>query len=184
MKKNIFSGWVFINKLHDIYKCRNVIQTSLIPRKIIYNCILPNFCSFLLTLKVVKKIIIDANVNIVARFFCSCRFCRDGLMLLQGVLACLCVLYVTDYGYHPWHQFSAVMPGAKMSWLLSIGRLVSKTDNVMHLAHLVKQVSVDVVGWSSCGQSHQRQRHPMWSRETSINFCVKITTGKITTGRI
>ena len=26
-----------------------------------------------------------------------------------------------------------------------IGRLVSKTDNVMHLAHLVKQVGVDYV---------------------------------------
>ena len=28
-------------------------------------------------------------------------------------------------------------------WLLYIGRLVSKTDNVMNLAHLVKQASVD-----------------------------------------
>ena len=32
-----------------------------------------------------------------------------------------------------------------MSWLLCIGRLVSKTDNVMHFARLVKQPSVDSV---------------------------------------
>ena len=34
---------------------------------------------------------------------------------------------------------------AKVSWLLCIGILVSKTDNVMHFAHLVKQVSVDCI---------------------------------------
>ena len=35
------------------------------------------------------------------------------------------------------------MSEAKVSWLLCIGILVSKTDNVMHFAYLVKQVSVD-----------------------------------------
>ena len=37
------------------------------------------------------------------------------------------------------------MSKAKVSWLLCIGRLVSKTDNVMHFACLVKQASVDLV---------------------------------------
>ena len=37
------------------------------------------------------------------------------------------------------------MSEAKVSWLLCIGILVSKTDNVMHFAHLVKQVSVNYV---------------------------------------
>ena len=40
------------------------------------------------------------------------------------------------------HQFLAQMPKAKVSWLLCIGRLVSKTDNVMHFAGLVEQASV------------------------------------------
>ena len=35
------------------------------------------------------------------------------------------------------------MSVAKVSYILYIGRLVSKADNVMHLAHLVKQGSVD-----------------------------------------
>ena len=43
------------------------------------------------------------------------------------------------------HQFLVQMPKAKVSWLLCIGRLVSKTDNVMHFARLVKQASAD---WS------------------------------------
>ena len=34
------------------------------------------------------------------------------------------------------------MSKAKVSWLLCIGRLVSKTDNVMHFARLVEQASV------------------------------------------
>ena len=37
------------------------------------------------------------------------------------------------------------MSKAKVSWFLCIGRLVSKTDNVMHFARLVKQPSVDLV---------------------------------------
>ena len=45
----------------------------------------------------------------------------------------------------PRHQFSVQMLKAKVSWLLCIGRLVSKTDNVMYFAKLVKQVSVDLV---------------------------------------
>ena len=43
------------------------------------------------------------------------------------------------------HQFWAEMSKTKVSWLLCIGRLVSKTDNVMHFACLVKQASVDLV---------------------------------------
>ena len=35
------------------------------------------------------------------------------------------------------------MSKAKISRLLSIGILVSETDNVIHFAYLVKQVSVD-----------------------------------------
>ena len=35
------------------------------------------------------------------------------------------------------------MAEAKLYGLLYIGKLVSKTDNIMHLAHLVKQVGVD-----------------------------------------
>ena len=47
------------------------------------------------------------------------------------------------------------MSKAKVSWLLCIGRLVSKTDNVMHFARLVKQASVDLVSdpfglWAVC----------------------------------
>ena len=37
------------------------------------------------------------------------------------------------------------MSETKVSWLFFIEKLVSKTDHVMHLAHLVKQVSVDNV---------------------------------------
>ena len=47
------------------------------------------------------------------------------------------------------------MSKAKVSWLLCIGRLVSKTDNVMHFACLVKQACVDLVSdpfglWAVC----------------------------------
>ena len=41
------------------------------------------------------------------------------------------------------HQFLVQMPKAKVSWLLCIVRLVSKTDNAMHFTLLVKQASVD-----------------------------------------
>ena len=37
------------------------------------------------------------------------------------------------------------MSETKLSWLLSISSLVSKADKVMHIAHLVTQVSVDYV---------------------------------------
>ena len=37
------------------------------------------------------------------------------------------------------------MSKAKVPWLLCIGRLVCKTDNVRHFAHLVKQAGVDLV---------------------------------------
>ena len=37
------------------------------------------------------------------------------------------------------------MSQAKISWFLFIGILVSKTDNVIHFAHLLRQVSVDYV---------------------------------------
>ena len=37
------------------------------------------------------------------------------------------------------------MSKTKVSWLLCIGKLVSKTDNAMHFARLVKQASVDFV---------------------------------------
>ena len=37
------------------------------------------------------------------------------------------------------------MSEAKISWFLRIGILVFKTDNVIHFANLVKQVSVDYV---------------------------------------
>ena len=46
---------------------------------------------------------------------------------------------------NPRHQFLVQVPKAKVSWLLCIGRLVSKTDNVIHFAHLVKQACVDLV---------------------------------------
>ena len=46
---------------------------------------------------------------------------------------------------NPRHQFKAEMSKAEVSWLLCIGRLVSKTDNVMHFARLVKQGCVDLV---------------------------------------
>ena len=45
----------------------------------------------------------------------------------------------------PRHQFLVQMPKAKVSWLLCIKRLVSKTDNVIHFARLVKQACVDLV---------------------------------------
>ena len=48
------------------------------------------------------------------------------------------------------HQFLAQMPKAKVSWLLCIGRLVSKTDNVIHFARLVKQAGVDLVSRPIC----------------------------------
>ena len=48
------------------------------------------------------------------------------------------------------HQFLAQMLKAKVSWLLCIGRLVFKTDNVMHFARLVKQAGVDMVSRPIC----------------------------------
>ena len=42
------------------------------------------------------------------------------------------------------------MSKAKVSWILCIGRLVSKTDNVIHFARLVKQAGVDLVSWPIC----------------------------------
>ena len=46
------------------------------------------------------------------------------------------------------------MSKAEVSWLLCIGRLVSKTDNVMHFACLVKQANIDLVSdqglWVVC----------------------------------
>ena len=56
---------------------------------------------------------------------------------------CLNETFVKDLAMiHPKHQFEAEMSETKVSWLLYIGRLVSKTDS---FAHLVKQVSVDYV---------------------------------------
>ena len=50
---------------------------------------------------------------------------------------------------------------AKVSWLLSPGRLVSKIDNVMHFARLVEQASVDSVSnWYVFGD--YMVHHPMW----------------------
>ena len=53
------------------------------------------------------------------------------------------------------HTSFRQMSKAEVSWLLCIGRMVSKTDNVMHFAHLVKQASVDLVSdlfglWAIC----------------------------------
>ena len=45
------------------------------------------------------------------------------------------------YRLHFAHQFLAQMLEAKVSWLLCIGRLVSKTDNVMHLLHMLGKTS-------------------------------------------
>ena len=36
------------------------------------------------------------------------------------------------------------MSEAKVSWIFCILKLVLKADNVVHFAHLVKQVSVDM----------------------------------------
>ena len=47
----------------------------------------------------------------------------------------------------------AEMLEAKVSWLLYLGRLVSKIDNVMHFARLVKQASVDYWHSFTTGQS-------------------------------
>ena len=85
LKISIFTWFFSIMLCIKILQCLNVIRTSFIPSKITCNYILANYCSFLWTLKIEKKILIDTHVNTVVRIFCSCRFCRDGLMLLQGV---------------------------------------------------------------------------------------------------
>ena len=48
-------------------RCLNVIRTSFMPRKIICNYILDNYCSFHKSLKIEKKILIDSHVNAVFR---------------------------------------------------------------------------------------------------------------------
>ena len=76
-------------------------------------------------------------------------------------------MYVTaepkaTHGYK-WCKTSvlAEMLEAKVSWLLCFGRLVSKIDNVMHFARLVKQASVDYWHSFTTGQSiwHTVLRH-------------------------
>ena len=91
-------------------QCLNVIRTSFIPRKIICNYIFDNYCSFLWTLKIEKKILTDSHVNTVVRIFCSCRFCHDGLMLLQGVSSLLTLPGAMSSTFHfkfwlQWKQF-------------------------------------------------------------------------------
>ena len=52
------------------------------------------------------------------------------------------------YGNEPTeagHQYLAEMPEAKLIRLLCLSTLVSKTENVMHLTHLVKQASTKAV---------------------------------------
>ena len=53
------------------------------------------------------------------------------LIIFSEVCNCLC-------SYTPRHQISTEMPKDKVSWLLCIGRLVSKHRHVMHIAHWVK----------------------------------------------
>ena len=78
-----------------------------------------------------------------------------GCLLPEGY-PCMCDRWVKPLMRStPRHQFLVQMPKAKVSWLLCIGRLVSKTDNVMHFARLVKQACVDLVSdlfglWAIC----------------------------------
>ena len=44
------------------------------------------------------------------------------------------------------------MSKAKVSWLLCIGRLVSKTDSVMHFARLVEQASAAYLSMELTGR--------------------------------
>ena len=81
------------------------------------------------------------------------RIARLGVHPLLGAMWPLWVKPLTRST--PRHQFLVQMPKAKVSWLLCIGRLVSKTDNVMHFARLVKQASIDLVSdlfglWAVC----------------------------------
>ena len=71
------------------------------------------------------------------------RIARLGVHPLLGAMWPLWVKPLTRST--PRHQFLVQMPKAKVSWLLCIGRLVSKTDNVIHFARLVKQACVDLV---------------------------------------
>ena len=73
------------------------------------------------------------------------------------------------------HQFLVEMLEVKVSWLLCLGRLVSKIDNVMHFACLVKQASVDYWRSFMTGQSvwHNVLRHlfTLWALHTVVTNC-------------
>ena len=78
------------------------------------------------------------------------------------------------------------------SWLLCIGRLISKTDNIMHFACLVKPAGVDLVSWltylfgghtSTCQVSSERFLNQWLSGWVSLKvrmmFGVKIFDANI-----
>ena len=81
MKKLIFCDWVVNCKMPNIWKCLKIIRISY-PNLLYIITFFPTYCSFLWTFeKLKKKFLIDAHVK-------NCwnhRFCRDGLMFLQGV---------------------------------------------------------------------------------------------------
>ena len=121
-------------------------------------------------------------------------------MLPIGIFHFIHNIHLIAGGYHARHQFLIEMLEAKVSWLLCIGWLVSKTDNVMHLPRLVKQASADRMCcswftwrfyWDRVGRmtkdevvshsrlactevapvgSHPRQERHMWTQGTLINF--------------
>ena len=51
-------------------------------------------------------------------------------------------------------SFLAQVLKAKVSWLLYLGRMASKIDNVIHFACFVTQVIVDLVSWLICEALH------------------------------
>ena len=65
------------------------------------------------------------------------------------------------------------------SWLLCIGRLISKTDNIMHFACLVKPAGVDLVSWltylfgghtSTCQVSLERKALDSWTSDYQVEY--------------
>ena len=65
------------------------------------------------------------------------------------------------------------------SWLLCIGRLISKTDNIMHFACLVKPAGVDLVSWlsylfgghtSTCQVSLERRALDSWTSDHQVEY--------------
>ena len=79
-------------------------------------------------------------------FWIKCHLTDNAMV--HSLLGTMWPLWVKSLAWSPpRHQILVQMLKAKVLWLFCISRLVSKTDNVIHFACLVKQASVDLVSY-------------------------------------